>query len=116
MAQHSSLSRSDGQLHFLVYGGLGAVAGGAASWLTSPFDLVKLRVQVDRAKWVAGTQSFGFNYTSTLHGFKCIWREGGLFALWKGAMARVAFSAPSAAITISSFEWLKHRISTRNRR
>lgn len=120
MAQNTSLSagKSNKELPFPAYVAIGATAGATASWLTSPLDLVKLRLQVDRAKWAQGHKaSFGFNYSNVMHGFACVWREGGVRALWKGAMARVAFSAPSAAITISAFEWIKIQLtrSSKNR-
>ena len=104
------------KLPFLLNLVVGAAAGAAAGWLTSPLDMAKLRIQVERAaraRQQAGGQevgqaaAFGFNYTSVFGGVRTIMREEGLTALWKGAMARCGFMAPYSAISLSTFEWLK---------
>jgi hypothetical protein len=104
----------------------GAGAGSAASWVTSPMDLVKLRMQVDRAAAVAvaakqggdssaksgAVDAFGFGYKGLPSGMLQLAREEGITALWKGSVARMAFFAPSAAINISAFEWIKARLQS----
>jgi hypothetical protein len=83
----------------------GASAGALASWLTSPLDLVKMRMQVDR-----GPAAFGYNYSGVATGVYQIWKDGGPRALWRGSTVRMAYQAPQAALTMSSFEWMKTRL------
>jgi len=86
----------------------GASAGSLASFITTPLDLVKLRLQVQRSK----TQmAFNFHYSGFLGGLRSIALEGGIRALFRGASARVAAVAPNTAIFMSSYEFLKARIS-----
>ena len=83
-----------------------AAAGGAgacASLLTNPLDLVKLRLQVQRA---AGQQQLQQQqvYRGLLHGLQCVVREEGLRGLLRGAGVRVAFHSASTAVAMSMFE------------
>ena len=83
-----------------------AVAGALASFLTNPLDMAKLRIQVQR-----GNKAFRYDYKSVFHGVIDIARhEGfGTSGLLKGVGARMAFHAPSTAITITLYEVLKHQ-------
>lgn len=79
-------------------------AGGLASFLTSPLDLAKLRLQVATSS--SETASLGF--------FPLLWtvyRSAGISGLFRGAGARVAFFAPSTAIAMAAFESFKLRLS-----
>ncbi|KAG2768310.1 hypothetical protein PC129_g1946 [Phytophthora cactorum] len=78
-----------------------AVAGATASFLTNPLDLIKLRLQVQRAYASEGTPA---SYRGIVDGLTQVIRMEGVLALYKGAGARVAFHAPSTAITMSLFE------------
>ncbi|ETI36788.1 hypothetical protein, variant 2 [Phytophthora nicotianae CJ01A1] len=78
-----------------------AVAGATASFLTNPLDLIKLRLQVQRAYASEGTPAA---YRGIADGLTQVIRTEGILALYKGAGARVAFHAPSTAITMSLFE------------
>jgi hypothetical protein len=78
-----------------------ASAGGIASALTNPLDIVKLRMQVQRA----GNLDFGYRGFS--HGLKTMLREEGVRALFRGAGTRVLFHAPTTALTMTLFESCK---------
>ncbi|KAH7482494.1 hypothetical protein PRIC1_006884 [Phytophthora ramorum] len=78
-----------------------AVAGATASFLTNPLDLIKLRLQVQRAYVTEGSPAA---YRGIVDGLTQVIRTEGVLALYKGAGARVAFHAPSTAITMSLFE------------
>lgn len=91
----------------------GAVGGALASWLTSPLDLAKLRLQVQRAsasQRVAANARYGgapFEYRNTVHALMRIARHEGVAGLFRGAQARVMFHMPATAITFSLFEQCK---------
>jgi hypothetical protein len=91
------------ELPFYVYALSGASAGGVASVLTNPLDLVKLRMQVQR-----GNSGFTFGYRHIVHGLATIVREEGAQALFKGAAARCMFHIPSTALTIAMFDTLRN--------
>mmetsp|Transcript_5548 Transcript_5548/g.16547 ORF Transcript_5548/g.16547 Transcript_5548/m.16547 type:complete len:335 (+) Transcript_5548:268-1272(+) len=77
-------------------GVIGFLAGGAAAFLTNPFDVVKTRLQ---------TQPSGCEklYNGTLDCIMKTVREEGFFKLWRGAGARVLWVAPLSAITFSVY-------------
>lgn len=88
----------------------GAISGGLAAFITSPLDMAKLRIQVQRGGGAAGAgegaarSAFDFNYRNVFHGVAQIARGGGIRGLWRGATARVAFMSPATAITIAAYE------------
>jgi len=71
-------------------------AGALASWLTAPLDLAKLRVQVHRG---AGGPSFLRALVDA--------SKAGPRGLFRGAGARVLFSAPSMGASMACFEQAK---------
>lgn len=80
-----------------------AFAGAAASVITCPLDLAKLRLQTQiRLKPGAEIPE------GHLHGLgdamSRLWREAGLRGLFRGAGARAAFHVPSTCITFTAFE------------
>jgi hypothetical protein len=85
-------------------------AGGLASWLTSPLDMAKLRLQVQRGEQYQriGTSnpppSSLVSYRGVVDCLRTSYREGGLRALFRGAGARVYFFAPATTITMSCYE------------
>lgn len=86
----------------------GASAGAAASFLTTPLDLVKLRLQVQRGAAAAGeAQELSFRYRGVWHGLRSIARHEGSRALFRGAGARVLFFAPATAVSMAAYEQLK---------
>lgn len=86
-------------------------AGAGASVATSPLDLAKLRLQVQRSM-VNGVTNVGAGagpwggtqYDSLPHALTEIARSDGFWGLFRGAAARVAFHALSTALTMTMFE------------
>lgn len=91
-------------------------AGTIASLLTNPLDLVKLRLQVQRQQLSIASMAsisspsnvstgINYQYSGMFDGMKeILQKEGGIKGLFRGAGARVAFHAPSTAISMTLFE------------
>ena len=107
----------------------GAIAGGAAAFITNPLDMAKLRLQVQRAQQHAhptvasgsanGSGGAGsgleFGYKNLVDGMRKVVAESGWKGLWKGVGARVLFFMPSSALNIALFDSIKSSITERNK-
>ena len=83
-----------------------STAGSAAAWATSPLDMAKLRMQVERRR-VGSKSSAGstaVEYRNMVQSLMRIHAVEGLQGLWKGSVARVAFTASNTAVTMAVFE------------
>ncbi|KAF2717616.1 mitochondrial carrier [Polychaeton citri CBS 116435] len=78
----------------------GAIAGMPAAYLTTPFDVIKTRLQVEARK---GQQS----YTSLRHCARTVWAEEGFKAFFKGGPARIMRSSPQFGFTLAGYEVLQ---------
>jgi len=78
----------------------GAIAGMPAAYLTTPFDVIKTRLQVEARK---GEQT----YTTLRHCAKTVWQQEGFRAFFKGGPARVLRSSPQFAFTLAGYEVLQ---------
>ncbi|CAB9504729.1 Mitochondrial aspartate-glutamate transporter AGC1 [Seminavis robusta] len=81
-------------------------AGGLASWLTSPLDMAKLRLQVQRGENAVASSSSSslVSYRGVVDCLQTVYRQGGMRGLFRGAGARVCFYAPATTITMSCYE------------
>ncbi|KAK7200830.1 mitochondrial carrier protein [Novymonas esmeraldas] len=99
---------------------LAAGAGGnvVASIITNPLELVKTRMQVQRAVLQRHSAAapagslFAYDYRGLRQGLVTLAREEGVRALWRGVGSRVAYTAPNAALTMGLFEYLKRRLKS----
>jgi len=92
-------------LHYTIL--CSATAGAGASWLTSPLDMAKLRLQIQRGKnanATAGLSSSAVNYRGMSDCLSHIYREGGLKGLFRGAGARVIHWTSAMTITMTCYE------------
>eukprot|EP00667_Euglena_gracilis_P016029 EG_transcript_16724 len=101
-----------GELSFLCNMAAGAAAAGAAGFLTSPLDLVKLRLQIQRRKFgvkqVAADYNYG--YRGLVGAIRAMVQQEGWRSLFKGADSRILHAAMMSACTLSSYEWVKARL------
>lgn len=85
-----------------------AGAGAAASWLTSPLDMAKLRIQIQRGGGGAANASMtdggGVVYRGMVNCLSVTYRAEGVRGLFRGAVARVLHFAPATAITMTCYE------------
>ena len=92
-------------------------AGALASWLTSPLDMAKLRLQVQRGESyqkgaVAANESSAMvSYRGVGDCLQTVYRQGGVHGLFRGAGARVCFYAPATTITMSCYETCRSFVS-----
>jgi solute carrier family 25 aspartate/glutamate transporter 12/13 len=78
----------------------GAIAGMPAAYLTTPFDVIKTRLQVESRK--GDTQ-----YTSLRHCARTVFAEEGFKAFFKGGPARILRSSPQFGFTLAGYEVLQ---------
>ncbi|KAF3770740.1 mitochondrial carrier [Cryphonectria parasitica EP155] len=78
----------------------GAIAGMPAAYLTTPFDVIKTRLQVEARK---GETS----YNGLTHAAKTILKEEGPRAFFKGGPARILRSSPQFGFTLAAYEVLQ---------
>jgi len=82
-----------------------ASSGALASWLTSPLDMAKLRLQVQRGKLAANsTSKADVSYRSMVDCLQIVYRDAGFKGLFRGAGARVIHFAPATTITMTCYE------------
>ncbi|KAJ8906507.1 hypothetical protein NDN08_003000 [Rhodosorus marinus] len=81
----------------------GAVAGGTASAVTTPLDVVKTRLQTQGE---VGAR----RYRDLRHAMKTIYLEEGIRGLFRGVQPRVLFFTPAAAICWTTYELSKHTL------
>ncbi|GAX76017.1 hypothetical protein CEUSTIGMA_g3460.t1 [Chlamydomonas eustigma] len=84
----------------------GAASGAVAAAVTTPFDVVKTRLQTRK---VVATQleHLSSHPQGTLGMMRSIWQKEGVKGLFSGMGPRTARTAPACAIVISTYEVLK---------
>jgi hypothetical protein len=90
-----------GELPFLYTVLSSASAGALASWLTSPLDMAKLRLQVQRGNNTADTTAYRGVWDCLVHSYR---HQGGVHGLFRGAGARVLHFAPATTVTMTCYE------------
>jgi solute carrier family 25 aspartate/glutamate transporter 12/13 len=83
---------------------LAGSSAAAAAWLTTPFDLVKLRMQLDPA-----TSAYHMK-GSFVENFQTLYAANGPKGMFRGATTRVMFFAPAYSISMLLFEVFKTAI------
>ena len=94
----------DGDLPLLHLVACSSGAGALASWLTSPLDMAKLRLQVQRGQAAAGSNNQTVQYRGMVDCLRAAYSEGGVRGLFRGAGARVLHFAPAMTITMTCYE------------
>lgn len=128
VASSGQRNRGEAELSSTAKFTLALLAGAAgnivASLCTNPLELVKTRLQVQRAvlqrlspSSVGGAAAaavhpslYAYHYDGLLDGLAQVVRTDGVRALWRGVGARVAYTAPNAALTMGFFEYLKSKL------
>ncbi len=85
----------------------GSLAGGAAAALTTPFDVVKTRMQLSSAQQHHHQGGGATAATSMLGVLRQVVRQQGVAGLFVGVGPRAARCAPACAIVLFSYELLK---------
>ena len=88
-----------------------ACSSGLAAFLTNPLDLVKLRLQVqaDAVQSVSKKET-PFVYSGFVDGLKSVARNEGVAGFFRGAVARMWFFAPSAALNLAMMTTIRDRL------
>ena len=95
--------QTDNNLPFPMVVLSSAIAGAAASWITSPLDMAKLRLQIQRS--VSNTsRTSSSKYSGMINCLSHVYQQNGIPGLFRGAGARVLHFTPATMITMSCFE------------
>jgi len=90
---------------------LSAISGAVASIVTHPMDIVKVRMQVQRAESKGQPLEQGrFGYRNVFHGMGKLVRDEGPFALFKGLSARLLFGCVAIGLNFSVNDWVKYKL------
>jgi Mitochondrial carrier protein len=95
-----------------------ASAGALASWITSPLDMAKLRLQVTRGQIAtkalsppAATSDLPIVYRGVVHCLQDAYATAGIRGLFRGAGARILHFTPATTITMTSYETCRSFVS-----
>ncbi|MES1908714.1 MAG: hypothetical protein MHM6MM_001592 [Cercozoa sp. M6MM] len=78
----------------------GVIGGGTVQLVTSPFDVVKTRMQSD-------VHRVENRYSGVSQAFRSIVQEGGVGALWRGVRASICRSAAGYASSVATYDEAK---------
>lgn len=91
-----------------------SLASGLAAYITTPLDLVKLRMQVQRSLKTDNIHTNNITekhkYRSLVQGLKSIYTYEGITGLFKGSIPRVLYHAPTGAISMTLLEIMKPKV------
>ncbi|KAK0587587.1 hypothetical protein LWI29_025405 [Acer saccharum] len=83
---------------------LGGLAGGFSAYLTTPFDVIKTRMQV---------QGSNVRYNGWLDAVHKIWMIEGPKGMFRGSIPRITWYIPASALTFMAVEFLRDRFNER---
>jgi hypothetical protein len=84
--------------------GSSASAGALASFLTSPLDMAKLRLQIQRGTAASSHPPRTISYTGIVDCLTQAYRHDGFRGLFRGAGARVLHFVPATTVTMTCYE------------
>ena len=79
-------------------------ASAFAGFITTPLEIVKLRMQIQRADVATHGGSLEhsiFGYKNAFHGLSLMYKDEGFFALFKGGLMRICFTIPITTLSMS---------------
>lgn len=77
---------------------LGGLAGGISSYLTTPLDVIKTRLQV---------QGSTLRYNGWWDAMRSIWMTEGAKGMFRGSIPRITWYIPASALTFMAVEFLR---------
>ncbi|OAY31121.1 mitochondrial substrate carrier family protein E [Manihot esculenta] len=83
---------------------LGGLAGGISAYLTTPFDVIKTRLQV---------QGSTVRYKGWLDAMQRIWMVEGVKGMFRGSIPRITWYIPASALTFMAVEFLRDQFNER---
>lgn len=96
----------------LVHVCAGALGGAIAAFITTPLDVCKTVINTQTPELLQKLPKHMKQINGLLSSAKAVHFLGGYTAFLRGAVARVVFTMPSAAISWTVYEFFKHNLST----
>jgi len=84
-----------------------AAAGAIGQFLGNPFDVVKVRLQMDGKRVLVGKQP---RYAGTFDAFRVIFTKNGLFSFWNGVLPAMGRSAVSSGSGLATYDHIKEML------
>ncbi|UVC49958.1 mitochondrial carrier protein [Theileria orientalis] len=89
---------------------LSSIGGAVAGALTTPFDVIKTRLQTQACRMDSKRPKLQIKYKNVITTFENIYRKEGLRGFMRGVTTRIGMCTPSAAISWGTYESLKNLI------
>jgi solute carrier family 25 iron transporter 28/37 len=108
----------DGKVSMAGYFTCAGIAGSVSAGLTTPFDVIKTRLQTqhEESKLVMKEKTVETQgqakYLGIRSTFKHIWQTEGLKGFYRGLVPRMMIFLPGAAISWSSYEYIKRLLDS----
>ena len=101
--------KKDAEGHFALWKGMlaGMSAGAIGQFVATPTDLVKVQMQLDGKRILAGHAP---RYTGTFNAFATIFRQGGMRALYTGWVPACQRAALVQLGDLTTYDYAKHAI------
>lgn len=106
---------ADGNVSIIGYCTCAGVAGSISAGITTPFDMIKTRLQTQHEESTLMKSKYSDNpntykshkYVSVYETYKYILEHEGYLGFYKGLGPRMMIFLPGAAISWSSYEYIK---------
>lgn len=95
---------------------LSTLSSGLATFITSPLDMAKLRMQIQRGeRALAGDKNKSlsegrFGYRNVFHGIYLILQKEGFVALYKGVTPKILQGSFNVMLSFTLLEWARKKI------
>lgn len=91
---------------------LALTSGLISSIVTNPLDVVKVRMQIQRAEMKEGEslEQGRYGYRNIFHGLKLVYKNEGFLGYFRGCYARIMYMSCQAALAFTVVDFFRGKI------